>query len=274
MLFRSRASDGNDLSYVKGTGGTGSQYIPPMQGFFVKATGSGTLTIGDAQRSHNGSGVFYKNSNPNLIVLKASNESFSDETWVHFNENAGEEHDGQFDANKRISNSNPLLPQIFSYTPEGTKLSINGMPEVDLVAVGFTSLTPGEYTISATETGEFTSLVLEDLLTGEQTNLLTGTYTFDFSPIDMEDRFIVHFTPLSVGDNLVGATNIYSYNKSIYINATGINAHATVYDMMGREVASSSANGKINIIDIQKTGYYLVKVIDGGNMATKKVFIK
>ncbi|MEZ5083888.1 MAG: hypothetical protein R2750_10630 [Bacteroidales bacterium] len=210
------AATGNDLSYVQGVGGTGSQYVPPMQGFFVSATGAGNLTVDDAARSH-GSGAFYKNSNPLLVVLEAAGENFADETWIHFNEVAGEEHDGQFDAYKRISLSNPELPQIFSYTPGGVMMSVNGMPEVESVPVGFTAVESGVFTINAKETGEFSELYLEDLLTNTVTSLMDNDYTFTYTSGDAQNRFILHFSPLAIGDQEVSDINIFSFDKDLYV---------------------------------------------------------
>jgi hypothetical protein len=269
------AATGNDLSYVKGTGGSGAQYIPPMQGFFVSATAGDLLSLGDAQRSHMGAGTFYKDSNPQLVVLEAIGENFTDETWIHFNETAGEEHDGQFDAYKRISLSNPELPQIFSYTPGGVKLSINGMPEVESVPVGFTAVESGVFTINAKESGEFTELYLEDLFTNYVTNLLENDYSFSYSAGDQQNRFILHFGALGVDDVAGDLFNIYSFNKDVYV---AVPAHTsgtiTVYDMMGQEVTSTSINNTVNVITLDKSAYYIVKVLSNENMETKKVFIK
>jgi hypothetical protein len=100
------ASTGNDLFY--NSGGTGSQYIAPMQGFFVKGKqgASGTLTFNDAVRTHLGADNFYKSDDPQLLILDASGENYSDQTWIRFNEEANIEHDGSYDAYKRISYSN------------------------------------------------------------------------------------------------------------------------------------------------------------------------
>ena len=103
------AASGNDLSYVKLVGGTGSRYIAPMQGFFVKASGSGTLSLGNAQRTHLGGDNFYKSDIHDLLILEASGENYSDQTWIYFNEQAEDEHDGVFDAYRGF------LLQILNY---------------------------------------------------------------------------------------------------------------------------------------------------------------
>ncbi|MCF8367647.1 MAG: lamin tail domain-containing protein [Bacteroidales bacterium] len=269
------ASSGNDLSYVKGVGGTGSQYIPPMQGFFVSATGADVLQFDDAVRTHNGAGIFFKNDNPQLLVIEAAGENFSDKTWIHFNDVAGVEHDGQFDAYKRISQSNPELPQIFSYTPQGVKLGINGLPQADMVPVGFTALEAGEFTISALETGDFSDVILEDILLGTQTDLLNKSYTFSYEPGSAENRFIVHFAPLNVTENAKALYTIFASDDEIRVlvpaNTTG---EIMVYNLMGQELISTSITGTRNIIKMNETGNYLVRVIGNDGACTGKVFIK
>jgi hypothetical protein len=269
------AATGADLSYVQGIGGAGSQYIAPHQGFFVFATAAGNLSLGDAQRTHSGAGNFYKNNNPQLLILEAANENFSDQAWIHFNENAGEEHDGQFDAYKRISLSNSELPQIFSYTPANTKLSINGMPETTMVPVGFTAVESGVFTISAVETSEFANVVLEDLFTQTQTDLLKNSCTFNYTAGDQENRFIVHFTPMAVPETFEEMVNIFSFNTDVYVTVpVNTKGNIFIYNMMGQEVASKRIDNVQNIITLEKSSYYVVKVLSDESIVTKKVFIK
>lgn len=269
------AATGADLSYVQGVGGAGSQYIPPMQGFFVSATTGGTFSIGNDQRTHMGSDLFYKNSNPDLVVLEASNGSFSDEAWIHFNQMAEVEHDGKYDAYKRVSLSNPLLPQIFSYTPAGVKLSVNGMPEVQSVPVGFTAVQSGEFTISAKETGGFSELYLEDLFNGSMTNLQTGSCSFLYNEGDLENRFILHFAPLSVSSSIEKNVNIWSYGNKVVVMVPELTSGIIrIYNMMGQEVVTTSVTSSKNTITVPQTGYYIVTVVSDQSVVTEKVIIR
>ncbi len=173
-----------------------------MQGFFVSALNAGNLQITDAARTHSDGDAFYKTEINNLVVLNVSGNGFYNETSIYFNEEATNEHDRLFDAYKIITSSNPLLPQIYSISPTGVKLSINGLPNTEMVPVGMIAGIPGEYTISAIETSEFVDVILEDLTTGIQTNLIEDSYTFSYGFDEPENRFILHFTPLSVSENL------------------------------------------------------------------------
>jgi hypothetical protein len=270
------ATTGADLSYVKGVGGA-ARYIPPMQGFFVSATGDAatSFSLGDVQRTHSGSGNFYKSENPNMLVLQADGQNFSDNTYIHFNDQAGFEHDGVYDAYKIITASNPELPQIFSYTPANVKLSINGMPETATVPVGFTSLQSGTFTLSASKTGDLIKVVLEDLLTGVQTDLLTKNYTFNYTQGDDEKRFKVHFSTTGIDEKETVSANIYSYQQTVYVNlADNTQGDIYIYNLAGQLVtAKESASGNVRI-GLTSTGVYMVKVVTQKETLTQKVVIR
>jgi hypothetical protein len=270
------ANDGNDLSYVKGIGGSGSEFIAPMQGFFVRANTSGTFSLGLAQRSIYGANNFYKSSNPELVVLQASSNNYSDEAWIHFNPLAGEEHDGEYDAYKRISTvSNPQLPQIFSYTPMGVALSVNGMPQTSVVPVGFTSGEASTFTIAAVEKGSFASLVLEDIKTNQFTDLLKGSYTFSFTPGDVEQRFMLHFGFTGMPETLNTESGIYSNQNKVFVDMqNAVKGDINIYNITGQLVSSKPASQGINTFELYNTGNYIVKVITNGSTRVKKVFVQ
>lgn len=268
------ASSGNDLSFVKGSGGA-AQFVPPMQGFFVSATSASSFSLGNAQRTHSGADNFYKSENPRMLVLQADGQNFSDKTFIHFNEQAGFEHDGIYDAYKIITTSNPELPQLFSYTPENVKLSVNGMPEISSVPLGFTSLQSGSFTIKALKTGDMIKVVLEDLLTGIQTDLLTKNYTFNYTLGDAEKRFKVHFSTTGIDENESTSANIYSYQQTVYVNfANNTQGDIYIYNLAGQLVSTNeSASGNVRI-RLNSTGVYMVKVITEKETLTQKVVIR
>jgi hypothetical protein len=269
------AATGGFLSYVQGTGGSGSRYIPPMQGFFVSTASATTLAFTDAVRTHTGSGIFYKSYNPNLIVLQAEGENFSDEAWIHFNENAGVEHDGTYDAYKRISLINPELPQLFSITPSGDYLSVNGLPNTDLISIGFTAANSGEFTIKALETGNFAELVLEDLFTFEQTDLLSQSYTFGHNEGDQVYRFQLHMLLTGIDQNIEDGTRIYTGGKSIHVFIPDSrDARIAIYNIMGQQLMQSVLRNGLNSFNPYSTGAYVVKIAGDSQLTTKKVIVK
>jgi hypothetical protein len=270
------ASTGADIEYIAGGGGgAGSgRYTPPMQGFFVSAISAGTLQLTNACRTHTDAGTYYKSDN-NLLVLEASGNGFANKTQIYFNGESTNEHDRLYDAYKIITSSNPLLPQLYSVTPTGVKLGINGLPETDLVPVGMIAGNPGEFTISAVETSNFENVVLEDLVMGIKTNLLTDSYTFTTGLNEPENRFIVHFTPMAVSETGEEVFNIWGSENEIRVNApAGINGLIKVYNVMGQEISTSSVSGNTTTISVKNSAYYIVRVMADNLVINKKVFVK
>jgi hypothetical protein len=268
------AATGNDLSYVQGTGGTGSQYIPPMQGFFIKATAPGTFSAGDAARSHSGASNFYKAGTTELLILETSGDQYSDKMLIHFNELAGAEHDGKYDAYKRLSFSNPKLPQVFTYTPSGVRLSVNGMPETAAVPVGFTAGTTDSYSIKMVEPGNFTTVLLEDKMNGVITDLLKYDYSFNYIEGDNENRFLLHFAPLSVDETGKALANIYALDHTVYVNLIDFTqGDIFIYNVSGQLVATSPAAKGMNKVFLRNPGHYVVKVVTETETLVQKVFI-
>jgi hypothetical protein len=160
-------------------------------------------------------------------------------------------------------------------TASGVKLGLNTLPETSMVPVGFTAVESGVFTISAIETSEFTNVVLEDLFTQTQTNLLNNSYTFNYTAGNQQNRFIVHFTPLAVPETFEEMVNIFSFNSDVYITVpVNTRGDIVIYNMMGQEVANTPINSAINKITLEESAYYVVKVLSDESMVTKKVFIK
>jgi len=114
--------------------GSGSQYIPAMQGFMVHAKTSGTQTVSidNGDRLHAAQDVFYKSTNtaPGSLSLKVAGGSYEDEVFIHFNQAATTAFDGSFDAFK-LRSYNSAIPMIYTVGSDGSELAINGLPELD-----------------------------------------------------------------------------------------------------------------------------------------------
>ena len=139
----------------------GSQKIPPMQAFFIKAKSSVGATgtdfiIPKAARVHD-THSFYKSTNTNPIQhirLQVSTGSFTDETVIRFITDAINGFDDSYDAYKMYSPANNA-PQIYSIeSVSNFGVAINSLPAVvSEVPLGFAvTKTSGtaSYTISAT----------------------------------------------------------------------------------------------------------------------------
>jgi len=268
-------NNGGWATYIGGAGvNGGTRYIASGQGFFVAVSDgqtTGTLGFSNDVRVHDNT-TFFKEEPAYLVKLKVSGNGFSDETVVYFKEEATIGFDGQLDAYK-IPSFEESAPYIYSTANQG--MAINVLPEVTTVPMNVKVGTEtGTFTIEALSTGEFSELNLKDLSTGVITDLNSDSYTFNYIP-GVDNRFELHFGPLGVNDLANNLYNVYSYNKEIHvITPNTTSGNITVYDMMGKEVASQSISGTDNVITLSQSAHYIVKVISEEGLVTKKVYIK
>jgi hypothetical protein len=266
------AASGNYLAYNGIVGA--SRYIPPMQGFWVSATSGGSLALDNTMRTHSGKDTYFKEDIQDFVVLKASGNDFDDKMYVYFDDNATASFDSDADAYKLISAYNDLLPQLYSFSDD-VKLSIDARPSTESINLGFLSHTSGMYSISLEENNNFTSLILEDLLTGLFIDLTQNDYDFTYNTSDIESRFVLHFSATGIEDNSLLTEHIYSYEDRIYVNIDmSNNANAYVYNMLGQVVYQQKIEQGLNSIKINYSGNYIVRVVSDHRICTKKVFIK
>lgn len=252
--------DDNALIYRSWINGVGyTQYIPPTQGFYmhVNTPGTWTVNIDNAARSHSGASEYFKSDVDNLLVLEASGNGYSDETYIRFMDNASQAFEGNEDAYKLLSEVK-FVPQLYTYAGS-EKLSINTLPSAGSMELAFQSGQSGYYTLSVAESG-IGYVVLEDIKTGEFGNIEDQEYQFFYSQGDDPNRFRLHFgtgTGLANGKSV----SVFSANGNLYINNTGSSGTAIVYDMMGQEITGREVSPGVNTIKLgNHNGYYLVKV--------------
>lgn len=261
------------LAYESWAGGVGSQYIPAAQGFFVKAILDGSLTVDNSTRTHNGANTYYKSSIDDLLTLEVSGADHSDVTYIRFANDATEGFDRVFDAYKLYSPAG--VPQLYTVV-NGISYSINAMQPVEMVNLSFKSNFSGLYTINALETSEFNEVYLEDVFNGEIVNLLESDYSFEHTTDDDEDRFIVHFAPLSVQESELLNVQVYAWDSKIYINYNESgSAKVHVFNLLGQEVVTTAVQKGMNVIDLNdESGYYIIEVVSDDAIKTSKVYVK
>jgi hypothetical protein len=261
-------------TFISGIGTNGgSQYFAPCQGFFVKANAEiGSVTMNNGARLHNAT-TFFKNANavPNLIRLQVSGNGYKDEAVVRFVPEATAEFDGNYDAHKLFGDV-AAAAQVF--TTGQNQLSINSLPETNMVPVGVKIGTTGTYTIAATEINDMPYATLEDTKTGIFTELAKSSYTFNFTPGEDEMRFKLHFSALSVDEEINQQASIYSFHKTAYINQNTLKvADIYIYNAAGQLITSHESATGLLAVQLQTSGVYIVKVISNKQIQTKKIFI-
>lgn len=253
----------------------GTRYIAPGQGFFVRVLSglTGTLIMDDNVRVNNETQFFKSSEKVNSYVkLSVTGDSNKDETIVRFIESATDDFDGQFDVFKKFSTIEEYC-QVF--TKSDVQYYINSMVTIDQVPIGFYAGINGEYTLALEEIENIGNIWLEDLHTGSYFDLTKDDYRFNYNTIDEPDRFILHFTPVSIQEDLPENVNIYTFNKKIYLRSSEqIKGMLTVHNLLGQKVVTDDIESETAMIALDKDGFYLVSLITEYRVVAKKVFAK
>ncbi|NOZ34431.1 MAG: T9SS type A sorting domain-containing protein [Chlorobi bacterium] len=280
-------------SYVAGVGTNGgTQYIPAMQGFFVKSDNTetgGTLNIGAAARVHNAQGFWKSNytTPDDFIRLQISANGYSDETVVRFLPNATDKMDNGLDAYKLYTLEN-YVPQICSKTQENTEYSINTVKTLDYesytVPVRFFQ-TGADYTLNITEFN-FTDMTvyLKDNLNNTMTELsLNKIINLSADKSDATDRFELAFEKSSSSVLLSENANV-----SLFPNPTNgkfrlsVGRNIPTYSVKIMTVTGQNIFEQIiknnNTYELDLTnkpgGIYFVKITFGDNSSVTKKIVK
>ena len=273
--YNSASSTWTTWNGTTGTNG-GTQYIASGQGFFVSVSdgsSNGTLKMDNDVQVHN-STPFLKQTSTlnNFMRLELSSGDYADETVIYLNEAASVGYDSDFDAYKLFS-FNPDVPQIYSST--GDFMAANSLPlSTTHIAVDVRGADNMDMTISLSENSDFGAIFLTDNYSGTQTNLLDGAYNFKYIS-DFSDRFTVSFTATDIESNNAEFYKVYAFSNEInVIVPEKLNVEIFVYNLSGQTIVRTKGYQGANKIYMDKTGQYIVKVVDNSSVTTKKVFIK
>ncbi|KAF0200157.1 MAG: hypothetical protein FD170_3710 [Bacteroidetes bacterium] len=264
--------------------GSGSRYIPAMQGFMVHASTNGaTLTIPTAAKTHTGQNIYYKSTAtiPGSLSLKVATNGHEDEAFIHFNNQATTAFDGAFDAYKLRSYSTSV-PNLFTKSSDGNDLAINGLPELGettVIPVYFEAAAEGEHIMSANLTSMPGALVylVDEKLNKTQNLNSNPVYTFNAVTGDNTNRFKLTFGSVSIDNpSTTSSISVYTHGETLYISGLNAKAEISVVNLTGQVVISSRSNGSglhsVNAASLPK-GVYVVSVISNGQAISRKVVL-
>ncbi len=291
-------------SYNPGSGGTmgGARYIPPLQGFFVKAnaTGASVNFTGAGVKVHSTQARYKKGLDSQeetkgdviypKVKLELKGNTTSDETIVWFNENATIGYDEKYDGFKLFS-SDASFGQIYSIL-NGKQFVINGIPLPSsslTVPLGISIPQSGSYSLD--------KKVLEELdnynvYLVDKTN---GNYTVDIKKVDsykfssdagtFTDRFVLKFesilTSVETPSFINKKFNIYGTKDFINILPSddfGKESIVRIYDLTGRIVKQNDnlVFYKGSLLQIpfgEHQGIFIVEISSGSQRYKDKVFV-
>ncbi len=258
-------------------------YIPPMQGFFVKASASGeTLTIPSAAKVHTVN-ERYKGSTASFpqVRLLIEGSGSSDATVVRFDEKATLAFDNIFDAYKFYPSAG--LSGIASVL-EATNFAINTIPLPESsVTIPLTVVTPsmGSFTVSASDLSGLSgyNVTLHDK-TGNTVIDLHSTNTYNFlSPAGkITDRFEItissNLTSISEKNTSDMDFRVFAGNGLLNVQPmdeswNGVKGDIKIIDLTGRSLMHSKNNefhqGDIIQLPVAAiaNGVYIIEISSG-----------
>jgi len=281
----------SNLSTNNGSGQT-TQFIPPMQGFWIYAyTTPCSLRMDNGDRVHS-SNALHTPMHNQVVRLNLNDGKTSDQAVVYENENASNGIE-EYDTDKFMDENHHQV-----YFLEGMKqVSLDGLNDATAkqkVDMGIQITAAGTYTINAAELGVEEDVMLEDKFTHTfQDMKLNSTYSFTSNAGTFNNRFVLHFTltpstetaieteTVTVGETVGESEGVNVYTttgqqvKVWVTNTTDFqNATVKVYDAIGNMVERKNMTSNELLLDLNTaTGVYLVEVTGAAKTFTKKVFI-
>ena len=246
--FYRLGKDGVDATPASGA-------IAPMEGIFVKATGTNqSVTFSRNEPEGNGN-----KGTLNVNVMSKGNRV--DLARVRFG--VGQDLE-KFQINP--NHTKVVIPQggkdyAVAYSESGT----GEMP------ISFKAETNGTYTLDfSNEEVTFSYLHLIDNLAGIDVDLLqTPTYTFEAKTTDYASRFRLVFNAED-GPSTGSGTFAFVIDGNIIVNGEGI---LQVVDAMGRVIIQGDAMNRVSTSGIT-SGVYVLRLVNGNNVKTQKIVIR
>lgn len=297
---------GQMAAYVAGLAvNGGTDFIQPMQGFFVKATGSNpSITFDPDARAHKADQMRYKKKgneeyNPgkdtvSFLRLSMYKSTDSTELVVRFNNKATPAFDSEFDAylfGRTMGNIN-------IWTTSGkSDYCINALPfpENPLeIPVGINLKTAGTFRFSSREINRLDdySVILKDLSTNQSADLKKGESIEFSSPAGMiTGRFVLTVTKSTSGipETSIPAKlfNIYTGEgktiniRSLHDASPAVSGSVNIFDINGRLIMQNtktewSGTGDLKqfVLNTSRPGLYFVVVETGTDRQSEKVVLK
>jgi hypothetical protein len=284
IYYLDAAGSGNYSVYLPGQQGVsinnGSRYIPPMQGFFVKAKHEGVVKV-------NKQAIAAITEQPmellqnTALKFRVSGNGFSDESVVRFEPASTFSFDDDYDAYKIPGTG--AGPAIYTSDPDGIQMAVNTMPSLSsslVVPISVKSTVEGEYTLQISGASNFEfryPLTLEDKLTQSFVDLrIDSVYTFNLSPGSDPMRFVLHFDVIEgIDQNSALHPEITLTDGNLKIGQLGgQNCSIDVIGLDGKQLLKTTAlmASEIQIPFQGNHGIYIVKVTTKSTCYAHKLY--
>jgi fibronectin-binding autotransporter adhesin len=243
-----------------------------MQGFFVHVTDgtypvSTTFGLTDSVSVTDQTHGFLKGDMYDLPLVRITasyndHQDSPDPFVIYLNEKASVEFDSQFDALK-MYNSDLNVPNIYSVTPGGVKLSINALPytsEADFsVPVGLKVSRNGIVVFKLRDLqGNLSDMrvFIHDTVTGEEKELNhDSNYSTNLTPGEYLGRFFLNLyhSTTNLPEDKLPVSEIFSVYSAHRILKTEINK---LLGSRGTLIITNMLGQKVFETEIYETGYF------------------
>lgn len=262
-------NNGTYASYVGTTVINGqTNYLPPMQGFFVHANGAGaSVAFSDASKTATPT-AFKSATIAPLIRLAVSTNNFGDDEMViRIHPAATWSFDSHFDAYK-LKAVDSKVPQFYSVINDIT-YSINSIPEISKelqIPLEVLIKTTGEHKLVLKDLQNY-NFDFPILIVNENGKLLANLEQEDyiFSGTDGETiKLILAFAIGTHSSNKLRNSNISltTIGQNLVINhLNNVSSEVMVCDLSGRIIFRKKVVTNQLMIPVSRNGIYLVKIL-------------
>ena len=261
---------------------TAGAAMKPFDALFVKTPDATTLNL--SYNTATPQGVLRKAVKqaqaviPDEIIrlnLLAQGKSYETLIRVKSEATAGEDvlYDAPYSTPMQVT-----TPRMYTLI-NGTAYALNSVPENTTIPVGIRVPSTGEYTFTWEKGNEYQA-VLKDKTAGKEIDMnknLSYTFTVDAFG-DINDRFEISvpqrtITNVALGNDDFGF-DVSVAEGTILFNNLNAPAQISVFDVAGRLVEAKNVTSPQAVFNINRSGVYLLKVVDELGTDQIKVLVK
>ena len=259
--FACQAYLANGMAYYRmNAGGTAIESamagtaIAPMEGVFVKASGSGqTAVFTTTQQRGDG----------HLNIRLSHNQGRAiDNAIIGFGEG------GSLLKVQLMSNASKIY-----FTENDKDYAIISVGQIGEQPLNFTTSVNGSYTLTfSLAEVRLSYLHLIDNMTGADVDLLeTPTYTFSAKSTDYESRFKLVFATIGDAD---ADDDFAFFSNGNWVVVNEGEAVVQVIDMNGRILSSETINGSAQVNVNAACGLYVMRLVNGEKVKVQKIVVQ
>ena len=170
---------------------------------------------------------------------------------------------------------------MFYSKSNGESFALNTLPQLTnetVIPFDFIKNGSSEFNIELAKTIPAAILYLTDKKTNTVTNLSqTPVYSFTAVEGDVADRFLLTFGSVGIDNPDASRISIYGSHDVVFIKGANAGSEVKITNLLGQELIRTTANGNgvstINAGNLSD-GIYLVSVISGNSVVSKKVVLE